>query len=91
MKSVVGIRELKQNASAIVRRAAEGEVIEVTDRGRPVARIVGIQHANPFDQLVAEGRVIPGRGRVLEHQPLPAPPGRPSGTEALAALRADER
>lgn len=35
----VGIRELKQNASAVVARAAAGETITVTDRGRPVAQI----------------------------------------------------
>ena len=34
----IGIRELRQNASEYVRRAEKGEVIEVTDRGRPVAR-----------------------------------------------------
>jgi hypothetical protein len=29
----VGIRDLKQNASAIVRRAAARETVEITDRG----------------------------------------------------------
>ena len=35
----VGIRELRQDASTWVRRAAAGETIEVTDRGRPVAQL----------------------------------------------------
>jgi prevent-host-death family protein len=33
-----GIRELEQNASAVV--AVAGEVVTITDRGRPVARLV---------------------------------------------------
>jgi prevent-host-death family protein len=33
----VGIRDLKARLSAYVERAAAGEVITVTDRGRPVA------------------------------------------------------
>ena len=35
----VGIRELRQNASQVVARAAAGEVITITDRGRPVAQM----------------------------------------------------
>jgi prevent-host-death family protein len=33
----VGVRELKAKLSAMLQRAAAGEVITVTDRGRPVA------------------------------------------------------
>ncbi|WP_404829098.1 type II toxin-antitoxin system Phd/YefM family antitoxin, partial [Streptomyces griseoaurantiacus] len=33
----VGVRELRQNASAYPRRVAEGESFTVTDRGVPVA------------------------------------------------------
>ena len=33
----VGVRELKARLSSYVQRAAAGEVITVTDRGRPVA------------------------------------------------------
>ena len=36
----VGIRAWKQNASAVVRRVAAGESVTITDRGRPVARVV---------------------------------------------------
>ena len=33
----VGVRELRHQASAILRRVAAGETVGVTDRGRPVA------------------------------------------------------
>ncbi|TMF67153.1 MAG: type II toxin-antitoxin system prevent-host-death family antitoxin [Chloroflexi bacterium] len=52
----VGIRDLRQNASAVLRRVAAGEVVEVTDRGRAVARIVPMHEASRLEQLVAEGR-----------------------------------
>lgn len=36
----VGLRELRQNASALVKRAEEGEEITITVAGRPGARLV---------------------------------------------------
>jgi prevent-host-death family protein len=35
----IGVRELKAKLSAILERAASGEVFTVTDRGRPVATL----------------------------------------------------
>ena len=40
----VGIRELKQDTSAILRRVRErGETVDVTHRGRVVARLVPVE------------------------------------------------
>jgi prevent-host-death family protein len=39
----VGLRELRQNASELVRRAEAGEEIEITVAGRPGARLVPIR------------------------------------------------
>lgn len=36
----IGLRELRQDASGVVRRVEGGESIEVTVSGRPVARLV---------------------------------------------------
>jgi len=38
----IGVRELRQHASRYLARVAGGESLEVTDRGRPVARLVPI-------------------------------------------------
>lgn len=38
--STVGLRELRQNASDLVRRVEEGEEITITVAGRPGARLV---------------------------------------------------
>lgn len=91
----VGVRELKQNASAVLRRVKTGEIIEVTEHGVPVARIVPIRPMSKMDQLIAEGRATPAVGDLVEylkeHPPLPAVPGEPLASEILAEMRADER
>jgi prevent-host-death family protein len=38
--TTIGLRELRQNASELVRRAERGEEIEITVAGRPAARLV---------------------------------------------------
>jgi prevent-host-death family protein len=39
-QDVVGLRELRQNASEIVRRVQAGDTVTVTVSGRPAARII---------------------------------------------------
>ncbi len=91
----VGIRELRQQASAVLKRVAGGEVIEVTDHGHPIARIVPLR-PGALDQLVLEGRATEATGDLLDLMdelglPLPPEPGRRPPSQALAELRADER
>jgi prevent-host-death family protein len=87
----IGIHDLTRNAGAVVRRVATGEVVEITDRGRPVARMVPLRHAGSAEQLIAEGRMTRRARQSAESAPLPPVPGRPLLSEAVAALRADER
>ena len=58
----VGIRELKARLSHYVDRAASGETIVVTDRGRAKAEIRGLSVEERIQQGIAEGRITPGRG-----------------------------
>lgn len=44
MNDSVGLRELRQQASELVRRAEDGEEIVVTVAGRPAARLVPVGH-----------------------------------------------
>jgi len=87
----VGVRELRQNASAVLRRVAAGEVVEVTDRGRAVARIVPLPEASRLEQLLAEGRASGATGDVLDVKSMPPIAGRPPLSKILADRRADER
>ena len=88
----VGIRELRQRASEVVRMVEQGETFEVTDRGRPVARLTPVPEASPLEQLRASGDLTEAAGSLSD---LPAPLDLPAGTESpsqiLARLRADER
>ena len=90
MSEAVGIRALQQNASEVVQRAAQGQTVTVTDRGRPVARLVPLT-GSPIERLLAEGLARAARldPRDLP-QPLPAKAG-PTLSELLAEARADER
>ena len=91
MSDSVGIRALQQNASAVVARAADGEIVEVTDRGRPVAYIVPIPRGR-LAALVTAGLARPARRSVSDlGPPLAADPEGPSLGELLADARADER
>jgi prevent-host-death family protein len=85
-----GIRALKQNASQVVARAASGEIVTITDRGRPVALLAPIP-TDRLNALVVAGRARPAKGRLVD---LPAPSereGRPSLSQTLAELRNEER
>jgi antitoxin (DNA-binding transcriptional repressor) of toxin-antitoxin stability system len=74
----------------------EGERIELTERGRPIAMVTAIpDDESPFDRLVREGHVTRATGSLLkfleENPPLPPTEGVPLPSEILAAIRADER
>jgi prevent-host-death family protein len=68
----VGIRELKAKLSEHVQRASEGETIVVTDRGKPVARLVPYDTSSAIEQGIAEGWIEPARrsglGRSERHR-----------------------
>jgi prevent-host-death family protein len=70
----VGIREAKARLSALVGRARRGESVILTDRGRPVARLVAVESEElPLEDrlhlLEAEGLISAKAAEVL----LPAP------------------
>jgi prevent-host-death family protein len=71
--STVGIRELRNNVAAVVRRATNGERITITSDGKPVAVLGPVEPVAgvTLDDLVAAGLVQPaGRG---DHPPAPDP------------------
>jgi prevent-host-death family protein len=87
----IGVRELRQHASRYLARVRAGETIEVTDRGRPVARLVPVR-AETWQDLVDAGRVIPPATGVdlADLEPLPRRAGRRL-SDVLAGRRDDER
>jgi prevent-host-death family protein len=86
--SEVGIRALKQNASEVVARAAAGEVITVTDRGRPVAQLVPLPDSS-LEGLIAAGLARPPKRSLAD---LPTPVRSATRlSDAVIAARPDER
>lgn len=83
----VGIRALKQNASAVVAEAFAGATVVITDRGRPVAQMTPIP-ATRLVELIETGRARPARRRI---QDLPPPEPGPDLTAALLSMRDKER
>lgn len=86
----VGVRELRQRASELIRRVEAGEVIEVTDRGRPVAVLAPLPDNGPLARLRAAGDVT---ASYLDELPetLPLMPNQEPPSVLLHRLRRDER
>ena len=82
----VGVRELRQNLSVYLRRIIDGESLEVTERGRPVALLSPLPGApsGAIARLAMRGKIvrIAPRGRRDLPQPLPESDG-PSLSELL--------
>ncbi|HUG48969.1 MAG TPA: type II toxin-antitoxin system prevent-host-death family antitoxin [Candidatus Limnocylindria bacterium] len=87
----VGVRELRQNLSVYLRRVKGGESLDVTERGRPVARLVPVKRAPLWDQMVADGRITPARTPGDLPNAIALPGGHQPPSEALRQMREEER
>jgi prevent-host-death family protein len=61
----VAVRELKAKLSSYLKRAAAGELITVTDRGRPIATLGPVLDAVDLSAAVEAGWVTPASARGL--------------------------
>jgi prevent-host-death family protein len=61
----VGVRELKQRLSEYLDRAERGELLRVTDRGRPKALLGPLPGRARVEQGTAEGWIKAGSGAGL--------------------------
>jgi prevent-host-death family protein len=80
-KASVSIRELQQNLKRVMARVERGEVVEVTRRRRPVARLAPVKPTGPirsWPDLEARTRAVFG-DRVIT----------PSGSEVVIEGRGD--
>jgi prevent-host-death family protein len=90
--TTVGVRELRQRASELLRRVEAGETIAVTDHGRPVALLAPLPEGDPLERLRAAGDAVPP-ARSLDDlpKPLPLPAGKEAPSTTLTRLRRDDR
>jgi prevent-host-death family protein len=88
----VGVRELRQRASELLRLVGEGETIEITDRGRPVAMLGPLPQGSPLDRLRAAGDLDPATADIADlPEPVVLAAGSEAPSETLARLRRDDR
>jgi prevent-host-death family protein len=88
----IGLRELNQNPSKAVARVRAGETILVTDRGRPVLRLVpeddqpgGLRH------MIESGEATPPAELGMPDLMLDLAPGLDSLSDLLIADRDKDR
>jgi len=67
----IPIRVLNQDTASVLARVERGDVVEITNRGRRIARIVPVE-SSELDDLVARGRIIPATAKGVP--PMPAGP-----------------
>jgi prevent-host-death family protein len=88
----VGIRELRQRASELIRRVEAGETVEITDRGRPVAILAPLPDPGPTERMRASGDLIAAKASFDDlPEPLRLEGAEATPSSVLASLRADER
>ena len=91
----IGIRELRQHASVYVDLVEKGQTVDITNRGRLVARLVPARDVeSPLERLIAAGIIQPAEdpGSLLDIEPAPAvPAGQPTASEVLLKMREEER
>jgi len=88
----VGVRELRQRTSELLRLVERGETVEITDRGRPVALLAPIPEGTPLERMRAEGEVDPASEDPDDlPEPLILAVDVEVPSSVLLRLRSDER
>ncbi len=83
---------LQQNAAAIVREVSRGVAVEVTERGRPVARLVPVAAKDAVTLLESVGSLRRARKDLLAlGNPLAISKRQERASRHLARMRSHER
>lgn len=87
----VGVRELRQSASQLLDQVKDGLVIEITEHGVPVARLVPITKSL-YKEYLEAGLIIPAKNPTT-HFDMPTfkLKGKKTSTQILMELRAEAR
>ena len=86
----VGIRELRQTAAQVVAKVAAGQVITITDRGRPVAQMSPLVSSS-IERLRERGLITPATRTFEEYCASTKPTTGPPLSPVLQQLRDEER
>lgn len=87
----IGVRELRQHASRYLDLVKRGETVEVTERGKLIARLVPpAESQTTRERLIADGRLVPARHELRLPEPV-RPPNRAGSTEEILESLREER
>ncbi len=89
----VGLRQLGQNVSRVMERIKRGEVLVVTEFGKPIAKISPVREPQTLEEAVQMGQVTQPTANLADffaRERLPASGGQ-SLSEVLERMRRDER
>ena len=89
MSTTIGIGELQQHASAVVKRVRDGEVVLVSDDGKPVAKMIPAGPATLSELAQAGLASTPDRDLSFLLARIPRGQASSRGTVALRALRGE--
>ena len=86
----VGVRELRQDASSILRRVKAGETFEIAEHGKPVAQLGPIQ-SSIVETWIARNLITPAKapGTLSSVKPVKSAK-EPSSKELLDYYSADK-
>ncbi|WP_026877550.1 type II toxin-antitoxin system Phd/YefM family antitoxin [Jiangella gansuensis] len=89
MTRTISHRELRNLSGEVLREVKAGEVIEVTNRGEPVAVLMPVS-GSAYERLVAAGKVrLAEQGRSVDLTQLPRRRSSESTADIIADLRGD--
>ncbi len=86
----VGVREFRENLRSYLDRIESGDEIVITDRGKPVARLVEPESYEVLRaRLIREGRLTPAKRpwQPIDREKLPTLPPGPSLSDIVIAMR----
>ena len=91
VQTSVGVRELRQSASKLLDQVKDGLVIEITEHGVPVARLVPITKSL-YEEYIEAGLIIPAKNPTT-HFDMPTfkLKGKKTSTQILMEMRAEAR
>ncbi len=84
----VAVTELRAHLSRWIDAAREGNDVVITDRGTPVARIVGLDSTPLIDRLTADGVIS---RPISSTRPVAGDRNRPTPSRPVADIVSDQR
>lgn len=85
----IPIRSLNQDTAGVLARVEQGETVEITNRGRPIARIVPVG-GDPLYELVNTGVLTPPTITLPFAMPRGVPAADQDAGDLISARREEE-